>query len=162
MSDERRAPAEQLLRDGVEEQLGRPLSRHALRYERTLEAHLRANAPPRWMERLGEIERGTRMAERELAGAYRALRRETGNDDAAFAQRWLELATAWDLDEVNEHIRTHNEWYPVERDLPLDPRTGEYRWPYRREELTLDWILHRFPLTPPPQPPETPGSARPG
>lgn len=144
MSSERRAPAERILREGVEEQLGRPLSAHALRYERTLEAHLRANAPPRWMERLGQIENGARMAEREVELAYRRLRAQV-EDPEAFARRWRETAAAWDFEELNELVRIHNEWYPVERDLPLDPRTGEYRWPYRREELDAAWILRRFP-----------------
>ncbi len=137
------------MREGIEEQLGRPFSRHALRYERSLEAHLRANAPPRWMERLAEIERGTRFAEREVARAYEELREAVGEDRDAFARRWEQIAAAWEFDEeLNDHIRTHNEWYPVERDLPMDPRTGEYRWPYRREELDAAWILSRFPAYP--------------
>ena len=147
MPDDRRTPAEQIVREGVEEQLGRPLSRHALRYERSLEAHMRANAPPRWMERLAEIERATRIAERDLAAAWEKLRAAI-DDPGAFAARWRELAAAWDFGDVNEHIRTHNEWYPVERDLPMNPRTGEYRWPYRREELDAAWILSRFPPAP--------------
>lgn len=129
------------------EQLGRPLSRHALRYERSLEAHLLANAPPRWMQRLAEIERGLRTAERELGRAYEQLRQAVGEDRDAFARRWRASAEAWDFEALNEHIRTHNEWYPVERDLPLDPRTGEYRWPYRRDELDASWVLGRFPAT---------------
>ena len=148
VSAERRAPAEQILRKGVEEHLGRPLSAHALRYERSLEAHMRANAPPRWMERLSGIERGIRKVERELGAAYEDLRAAQGEDGETFARRWREIAASWDFEELNEDIRTHNEWYPVERDLPLDPRTGEYRWPYRREELDAAWVLSRFPAAP--------------
>ena len=133
------------MREGVEEQLGQPFSRHALRYERSLEAHLLANAPPRWMERLAEIERGMRAAERDVGHTYERLREAVGEDPATFAGRWLEIAHAWDFEALNEHIRTHNEWYPVERDLPMNPRTGDYRWPYRREELDAAWILRRFP-----------------
>lgn len=39
----------------------------------------------------------------------------------------------------------------MERNLPVDPRTGEYltagRRPYRREPLGPKWILERFPAT---------------
>ena len=28
--------------------------------------------------------------------------------------------------DLNELIAQHNDWYPVERDLPLNPRTGDY------------------------------------
>lgn len=133
---------EGLLRKDMEEHLGRPLSRHALRYERSLEAHMRASAPPAWMERLSRIERAAKLAERELDRLRNELRAAAGDD---FPRRWREVAEGWDFEEVNEDIRTHNEWYPVERDLPLDPRTGEYRWPYRRDELDAAWILSRFP-----------------
>ena len=36
------------------------------------------------------------------------------------------VAHEWNFDPVNELIRQHNEWYPVERNLPLDPRTRDY------------------------------------
>ena len=30
------------------------------------------------------------------------------------------------FDELNELIGQHNEWYPIERDLPMDLRTRDY------------------------------------
>lgn len=60
--------------------------------------------------------------------------------------RWAE---AWRFDEVNVLIRQHDEWYPVERQLPMDPRTGDYVLiagrPYRRRELDAAWVLEQFP-----------------
>jgi hypothetical protein len=144
MSQER-TPAERVVVRDVEDQLGRPLSRHARHYQRSVETYLRANSPPRWMERLIQIERGTDRALGELEEAWRALRAECRGDGAAFERRWRAAAAAWDFDAVNALIRHHNEWYPVERDLPLDPRTGEYRQRYRRPELDAAWILSRFP-----------------
>jgi hypothetical protein len=53
---------------------------------------------------------------------------------------------------VNELIREHNEWYPVEADLAIDLRTRDYvpicGRSYRRTELGPDWILEQFPASP--------------
>ena len=46
-------------------------------------------------------------------------------------------------------IEQHNDWYPIERQLPMDPRTGDYvRFAgrsYRRPILGPHWILEHFP-----------------
>ena len=48
-----------------------------------------------------------------------------------------------------ELIRQHNEWYPIERDLPMDFRTRDYvpvnGRSFRREPLGAGWILEHFP-----------------
>ena len=63
------------------------------------------------------------------------------------------MAATWDFDEVNERIRQHNEWFPIERQLAIDPRTRDYvksaGRSYRREELTPEWVLEQFPPDPP-------------
>ena len=52
---------------------------------------------------------------------------------------------------MNELIAQHNEYYPIERSLPIDLRTGDYLTlsgrPYRREPLDGEWMLERFPPT---------------
>ncbi len=77
------------------------------------------------------------------------MRRGDGDDPAAFGERWRRLAHSWSFDRVNELIHQHNEYYPIERDLPVDPRTGDYVTvtgrPYRREPVGPEWILERFP-----------------
>jgi hypothetical protein len=128
---------------------GRPISERARQSQRSLEAYLRAGVRPRWMERLIEIERGTKREKRRLETAYEALREECGEDEALFARRWRATARAWRFEELNELIRTHNEWYPVERDLPMDLRTRDYVLingrSYRRRVLGPDWVLEQFP-----------------
>ena len=40
---------------------------------------------------------------------------------------WREIAGGWRFDPaLNGLIEQHNEWYPVERRLPMNPRTGDY------------------------------------
>ncbi len=149
MSDPR-SPAERLIDKLREpEDSGRGLSRHARQYQRSLEGYLQAGHRPRWMERLGEIEAGIQNETRRLQRAYDALRREHPGDHETFAARWRALARSWPFDDVNELIRQHNEWFPIERQLPMDPRTRDYVLihgrSYRRPRLDRDWVLEQFP-----------------
>src|SRR4051794_37678979 len=131
--------------------LGKPLSRRAATTQRTVEAYLQSGVRPRWMERVVEIEQGIAAQRRLLERAYRRLRLECGADAAAFARRWVERAHAWRFDELNELIEQHNEWYPVERRLAMNPRTGDYvpvgGRSYRRQVLGPEWVLEQFPPT---------------
>ena len=150
MSDDRRSVTERFIADRLEDpdSAGRPISERGLRIQRSLENYLKAGIRPRWMERLIEIERGTARERRRLTEAYETLHEECGDDRARFARRWLAVARAWSFEELNELIRTHNEWYPVERDLPMDLRTRDYVLvngrSYRRRELDAGWILEQF------------------
>ncbi|MGH2837216.1 MAG: hypothetical protein ACRDJY_02570 [Thermoleophilaceae bacterium] len=132
--------------DAVE---GKPLSRRARQTKRTVESYLAAGVMPRYMQRLRDIEDATRAHRRRLRAAYERLREECGEDRDRFAQRWHAIARRWRFDELNELIREHNEWYPVESGLPLDPRTRDYvrmrGRSYRREELGPEWVIDRFP-----------------
>jgi hypothetical protein len=150
VSEERRETVQRLLRESMEDPraTARPLSGRARQTARSLEAYLRAGIRPRWMERLMEIEAGIARERRHLARVYDTLRAEC--EEGEFARRWRAVAAAWSF-ELNELIRTHNEWYPVERDLPMDLRTRDYVLingrSYRRRELDADWILEQFPAT---------------
>jgi len=128
---------------------GKPLPRRARQTKRTVESYLAAGVVPRYMQRLREIEDATRLHRRRLRAAYERLREECGDDRVRFARRWHALARRWRFDELNELIREHNEWYPVESGLPLDPRTRDYvrlrGRSYRRAELGPEWVLDRFP-----------------
>lgn len=158
MSEQEHSAVDRLLeRSRVDETgVGRPLSRRAEQSQRSLEAYLKAGNRPRWMARLAEIEHGIKRQERRIGELYRTLQRELTND-AAFARRWVEQARAEaeaaDVEELNELITQHNDWYPIERQLPMNPRTGEYIQvggrPYQRRPVDVDWILERFPPGPP-------------
>lgn len=134
--------------------LGRPLSARTRRTRRSIEAYLRAGLLPRYMERLREIEAGIASHRRHVEAAYRALQDRCAGDPELFERRWRARAQAWYFDPLNQLIREHNEWYPIERDLPLDPRTRDYvpvgGRCYRREELGPEWILEQFPAALPP------------
>ena len=129
----------------------RVLSRHVLSGPQTVEAYLRASSPPRYMQRLREIEIEFQRHRRRLDDAYRSLAEHCRGDRALFARRWLDEAAGWRFGTLNQLIREHNEWYPVEANLPMDPRTRDYvpirGASYRRVELGPEWVLEHFPAT---------------
>src|SRR3954452_16464994 len=151
VSEQPDTPVERIVRNSLidEEGLGRPFSERVRHSRRTLENYLKAGSVPRWMERVGEVDRRTAEEKRRLGAAYRELRLECGGDRARFAERWRAIAAAVRCDDLNELIRQHNDWYPIERDLAMDPRTGDYvkvhGRSYRRPELTPEWVLQQFP-----------------
>jgi hypothetical protein len=126
-----------------------PASRHALFDPAALEKYIRAGVLPRFMERLREIDDQVVIQRAAIERAYRELRAACPDDAELFARRWREAAEEWRFDELNELIRQHNDYYPIERNLPVDPRTGDYvnivGRSYQRELLGPEWILARFP-----------------
>jgi hypothetical protein len=145
-------PAERLIeRSRIDDTgVGEPLSERARQRQRSIEAYLRGEALPRFMQRAADIDKATRDHEQELRRVYEHLRGILERAD--FARRWRERAGLWDFTEVNRLIREHNEWYPVERDLPMNVRTRDYvpvnGRSYRRTELDEAWVLDRFPPEP--------------
>ena len=105
------------------------------------------------MERLSEIEGRTAMEKRRLERLHRALEEECGAAPRCSPRRWRALAEHYSFDAINELIRQHNDWYPIERDLAMDPRTRDFVLihgrSYRRTELGPEWILEHFPASPP-------------
>ena len=147
-----RTTVERLLAKDLDEVdgLGRPLSRRARHAQRSVEAYLKAGGRPQWMERVMEIDRRIAAERRRHEAAYRELRAECGEDPEAFAARWSERARAFSFDEeLNQLIAQHNDWYPIERDLPMDLRTRDYVLvngrSYRRPVLDSNWLLSEFP-----------------
>jgi hypothetical protein len=132
-----------------EHAVGGPISATSRWTPRTLEAYLKSGGRPRWMERIGEIEAGIANARRRLKRTWRLLEAECGGDRELLSLRWRELAESWDFEALNTLIGQHNDWFPIERDLAMDPRTGDYvkihGRSYRREPLGPEWILREFP-----------------
>jgi hypothetical protein len=150
--DTGRSSVERLLEKNLidDSGLGKPLSRRAATTQRSVESYLKSGVRPRWMERVAEIDQGIAAERRRLERAYRTLLAESGSDRAGFARRWRDLVRAWRFPpELNDLIEQHNEWYPVEANLPMDPRTRDYQRirgrSYRRDPVGADWVLREFP-----------------
>ena len=118
----------------------------------TVEAYLAAQVMPRWMERLREIHDELAAHRVRLGHAHRDLAEASAGNLEAFERRWRQLAAGWNFDYLNDLIEQHNAYYPIEANLPVDPRTGDYVTltgrPYEREPLGADWVLELFPASP--------------
>jgi hypothetical protein len=129
----------------------RELSRRARQTRRSVEQYLRGGVLPRYMERLRVIDRAVAEQGRLIGRDYQALRDEHAHDPGEFASRWRARAQAYRFGPLNEVIQQHNEWYPIERQLPIDPRTLDYvkvgGRSYRRRELSPEWVLEQFPAS---------------
>ena len=149
-------PAERYLRERADDLpgVGRPLTERARQAQRSVESYLLgANNPPRWMERAAEIDRRVKRERRLLEAERRALRARHGGDSAGFVSAWRAFAAVRgrgrEHRDLNELIRAHNEWYPIERNLPVNPRTGEFvrvaGRSFLRPAVGEAWILLEFP-----------------
>jgi hypothetical protein len=144
------SPAERhIARTRIDETPMGPLSSTALERPRSVEGYLRGAVMPRWMERARQIATETERHRTELGEAHAALRDLHPDDPEGFAAAWRARVRDWPFDEINRLIEQHNDWYPIERQLPVNPRTGEYVLiagrSYRREPLTPEWALEQFP-----------------
>lgn len=128
----------------------RRIARRSLRSVSSVEQYLQAGVVPRFIERSRQIEDGIHRHRTRLARAYEWAQEKHGQNPEAFAGYWRELAETWRFDDINELIDEHNQWYPAERRLPLNPRTGDYltigNRDWRRRRLDSGWILEQFPV----------------
>ena len=127
----------------------RRIARRSLRNTSTVEQYLQAGVVPRFIERAQQIETEARRHRQRLERAYEWAREKHVDDPEGFAERWTNIAENWRFDDVNDLIDEHNRWYPAERRLPLNPRTGDYltigNRDWRRYPLNAAWILRQFP-----------------
>ena len=96
-----------------------------------------------YMRRLRAIEDEEERHLFELALVRLTLAHELADEELARA--WKAVAEAWDFRRVNDLVAKHNEHYPVEANVPMNPRTGSYARDWRRRPYDAAWILERFP-----------------
>lgn len=122
--------------------VGQPLPRRIRRFAAEAHTYLASRGGPLpYMQRARLIDEEIARHRARLVEAHELYR----DDPVA----WRRVAERWNFSEVNELIERHNAWYPVEAQLPMNPRTRDYvevgGRPYRRERLDADWILGQFP-----------------
>lgn len=149
-------PRDRREREGLEEDLRaiasseRPIRIRPRHFRPSADAYLAASRGPlAYMLRLHEIEKRTADLEEECRAAWRELAEDCGRDAARFSRLWRKAARRLSFGEINDLIERHNLWYPVESNLPMDPRTGDYVLvngrDYRLVPLGAEWVLERFP-----------------
>lgn len=79
-----------------------------------------------------------------LHDAQLAKRGGARSDDEEMTRILIERAATFDLKKMNALIVTHNRFYAIEANLPVDPRTGEYLVYGRRWMPEEPWTPARF------------------
>jgi hypothetical protein len=149
-----RTPRERRQLEGLREDVrssplgGETVSLRLRNFRPEADAYLAALGGPRpYMRRLREIEAMTAAHEDALRAEHERLAATTAPDE--FPRVWRAVADAWPFDEVNDLIKRHNRWYPVESRLAMDPRRGDFVLvngrDYRLGRLDASWVLARFP-----------------
>ncbi len=104
---------------------------------------------PAWAVRLKKIETLTDALLAELRFQWIAIAHEHRRQPELFPMAWRDYLSHIDLGLVNELIRRHNRYFPVEANLPMSPRTGDYiAWgdrDWRCLPLTAQWAEREFP-----------------
>lgn len=149
-------PRDRREREALEEDLrslplrGKPIPLRLRNFLPSADAYLAATRGPRpYMLRLRDIETAQARHEEELRARWVELAEQSAGNGETFARRWVELVSTVSFDEINELIDRHNRWYPIESQLPMDPRRGDYVLvggrDYRLAPIDSSWALERFP-----------------
>lgn len=80
---------------------------------------------PSWAARKRRIEDDELRYVNELVELHVRLRKR-GDAPSEVELALQAAAVAFDLTKLNERVRTHNRYYPVEANLPMDFKTGAY------------------------------------
>lgn len=86
----------------------------------------------------------TLVALHDTLVARRDVRPVRSTEDAAILRALHDKAATFDIAKLNAMIETHNTYYPMEANLPMDPRTGEYLVYGRRWVPEEPWTAARF------------------
>jgi hypothetical protein len=101
--------------------------------------------PPAYATRKKSIEDLVERHLETLVALYdaRLAKAEPPGDDA-MTKLLLDKAATFDLVKLNKLIATHNRYYPIEANLPVDFRTGDYLIYGRSWHPDEPWTATRF------------------
>jgi hypothetical protein len=104
--------------------------------------------PRRYMVRRRRIEDGIDALLAEARATWLALARRHA-DPTRFVWAWRTWVRRLDTSTLNRLIDAHNRYFPIEANLPMDLRTGDYATfdgqDFRYARIDTAWLLAHFP-----------------
>ncbi len=141
---------EKLASQGIPENLkGKPLKIPQANFTISLENKVKSMfGPPHYATRARRIENITQKLIEDLAVEHENMKQEYDDRPEVFARKWQELIASLELDDLNELIEKHNQYYPMEANLQIDPETGAplagaVPWEPKKK-ITVEELLKRF------------------
>jgi len=130
--------------------IGKPLNIPEVNFTIPLEKKVQAlSGPPYYAMRARQIEQLTDQLMEDLAVQYRDMIKKFVHRPEVFAVKWRESIDSLELDTINDLIERHNEYYPIEANLAMDPRSGVTMLgpvPWEpKEKVTIESLLQQFP-----------------
>jgi hypothetical protein len=113
--------------DLPEDLKGKPVHIPQVNFHVPLEKQVQAKyGPPPYAVRGKQIEDLTEHLLDELRQQWVKVADNCRNHPQQFARIWRAVLDTLELDELNQLIREHNTYYPIEANLQPDPETGRY------------------------------------
>lgn len=98
-----------------------------MNFKISLDARVRAAAGvPAYMRRKRRIEDLEDALRQALDEVYQEALDEAQGDASQAREELLKTAREMDLNLLNDLIGRHNRYYPIEANLPVDPKTGKF------------------------------------
>lgn len=129
---------------------GKPLKIPQVNFTIPLEKKIQAlSGPPYFAVRARRIEHMTDQLIEKLTAKYSNMIEKFGSRPNVFARKWKELIEGWPLDRLNDLIEKHNKYFPIEANLPIDPRSealmfGSAAW-QPKEKITVESLRNDSP-----------------
>lgn len=136
--------------DLPEELAGREVHIPQVNFDVPLEQQVRAKmGPPPYAIRGKLMEDSIAALYRDLAGQWRKVAELFRGDASQFSKVWRSLVESIDLSGLNDLIKEHNTFYPIEANLQADPETGKIMigatvWKPQKK-VALEDLLEKFP-----------------
>jgi len=129
---------------------GKRIYIHSTSFKIGVEEAVKAlDGPPAWSVRLKRIEEWAEHTAARARRAWAEMAVAHRDEKTEFALAWKRYVKSVDFGEVNTWIDRHNEYFPIEANLPCDIRTGKLMWggkPFEKMGyFTPQWLLESFP-----------------
>jgi len=130
--------------------IGKPLNIPEVNFTIPLEKKVLAvSGPPYYAVRARQIEQLTDQLMKDLTINYRKMAEQFGHHPEVFSRRWKKAVESIELDMLNDLIERHNNYFPIEANLAIDPKSealmfGAAPWE-PKEKVTTESLLQRFP-----------------
>jgi len=129
---------------------GKPIYIHSPSFKIGLDEYIKAmDGAPAWVMRLKRIEDWMDQTSAKAHEEWVETALENVDNAGNFRREWMRYVENFDFSRVNKWICDHNEYFPIEANLPYDIRTGKILYggrPFKKKQfLGPDWLLNQFP-----------------
>ena len=129
---------------------GKPIYIHSPSFKIGLDEYIKAmDGPPAWVMRLKRIEDWMDQTSTKVREEWFETALENAGNTGYFRREWIHYVENFDFSRVNKWISDHNEYFPIEANLPYDIRTGKIFYcgkPFTKKDfLGQTWLLDQFP-----------------